>query len=220
MNVNPHIANFQKNFLRRCPVLRPCAVYIVIAQGGSLWYDREKRREGGVLLVYTQAIEGAAERRLFEDVYRTCCGRMLALARRRLSAQADAEDAVQQSFLALAERFSRLAKLPETQLEAYLVVTVERKCIDILRQQARRDGAPFDETAALVTPPLCGEPVADAMGRLSPRYREALLLRYGRGYSARETAALMDISPAAGQKLLQRAKAALRAELEKEDVTV
>ena len=179
-----------------------------MTQGGRLCYDEcNKLQGGGRLTVCMTALESAEERRLFEDVYRACCGRMLALARRRLSAQADAEDAVQQSFLALAERFSRLVKLPETQLEAYLVVTVERKCIDILRQQARRDGAPFDETA-------------DAMGRLSPRYREALLLRYGCGYSARETAALMDMSYGAGQKLQQRAKAALRQELEKEGVTV
>lgn len=57
------------------------------------------------MTVCMTALESAEERRLFEDVYRACCGRMLALARRRLSAQADAEDAVQQSFLALAERF-------------------------------------------------------------------------------------------------------------------
>ena len=208
-------------FSSPCPLRRGCGVYIVMAQGGRLCYDEcSKLRGGGRLTVCITALESAEERRLFEDVYRACCGRMLALARRRLSAQADAEDAVQQSFLALAEHFSRLAKLPKTQLEAYLVVTVERKCIDILRQQARRDGAPFDETAALVTPPPCGEPVADAMGRLSPRYREALLLRYGCGYSARETAALMDMSYGAGQKLQQRAKAALRQELEKEGVTV
>ena len=156
------------------------------------------------MTVCMTALESAEERRLFEDVYRACCGRMLALARRRLSAQADAEDAVQQSFLALAERFSRLAKLPETQLEAYLVVTVERKCIDILRQQARRDGVPFDENTVLVTPPPCGDPVADAMGRLPPRCREALLLRYGCGYSTRETASLLELSFAAAQKLLQR----------------
>ena len=177
-----------------------------MTQGGRLCYDEcNKLRGGGRLTVCMTALESAEERRLFEDVYRACCGRMLALARRRLSAQADAEDAVQQSFLALAERFSRLAKLPETQLEAYLVVTVERKCIDILRQQARRDGAPFDETAALVTPPPC---------------REALLLRYGCGYSTRETASLLELSFAAAQKLLQRAKAALRQELEKEGLTV
>ena len=57
------------------------------------------------MTVCMTALESAEERRLFEDVYRAYCGRMLALARRRLSTQADAEDAVQQSFLALAERF-------------------------------------------------------------------------------------------------------------------
>ena len=192
-----------------------------MTQGGRLCYDEcNKLRGGGRLTVCMTALESAEERRLFEDVYRACCGRMLALARRRLSTQADAEDAVQQSFLALAEHFSRLAKLPETQLEAYLVVTVERKCIDILRQQARRDGVPFDENTVLVTPPPCGDPVADAMGRLPPRCREALLLRYGCGYSTRETASLLELSFAAAQKLLQRAKAALRQELEKEGLTV
>ena len=161
------------------------------------------------MTVCMTALESAEERRLFEDVYRACCGRMLALARRRLSAQADAEDAVQQSFLALAERFSRLAKLPETQLEAYLVVTVERKCIDILRQQARRDGVPFDENTVLVTPPPCGDPVADAMGRLPPRCREALLLRYGCGYSARETAVQQGARRQSRRRMWQRTAAAL-----------
>lgn len=192
-----------------------------MTQGGRLCYDEcNKLQGGGRLTVCMTALESAEERRLFEDVYRACCGRMLALARRRLSAQADAEDAVQQSFLALAEHFSRLCRLPRPQLEAYLVVTVERKCIDILRQQARRDGVPFDENTVLVTPPPCGDPVADAMGRLPPRCREALLLRYGCGYSTRETASLLELSFAAAQKLLQRAKAALRQELEKEGLTV
>ena len=79
---------------------------------------------------------------------------------------------------------------------------------------------PFDENTFLVTPPPCGDPVADAMGRLPPRCREALLLRYGCGYSTRETASLLELSFAAAQKHLQRAKAALRQELEKEGLTV
>lgn len=192
-----------------------------MTQGGRLCYDEcNKLRGGGRLTVCMTALESAEERRLFEDVYRACRGRLLALARRRLSAQADAEDAVHQAFLALAEHFPRLCRLPRPQLEAYLVVVTERKCIDCLRQQARRDGVPFDENTVLVTPPPCGDPVADAMGRLPPRCREALLLRYGCGYSTRETAALMDMSYGAGQKLQQRAKAALRQELEKEGLTV
>ena len=165
-----------------------------MTQGGRLCYDEcNKLRGGGRLTVCMTALESAEERRLFEDVYRACCGRMLALARRRLSAQADAEDAVQQSFLALAERFSRLAKLPETQLEAYLVVTVERKCIDILRQQARRDGVPFDENSRSGHATALRRPGGRRYGAAcAPRCREALLLRYGCGYTTRETAALLE----------------------------
>ena len=172
------------------------------------------------MLLYTQTIGDTQQRRLFEDVYTAYRGRMLTLARRKLHSPEDAEDAVHQAFLSLAEHFDRLAALPCTELEAYLTVVVERKCIDLLRQQSRLSGTPFDETIPLVTPAPCGDALADAMGRLPPRYREALLLRYGCGYSARETAALMDMSYGAGQKLQQRAKAALRQELEKEGLTV
>ena len=172
------------------------------------------------MLVYMQTLEGAARRQRFEAVYTAYQGRLLALVRRYLPAREDAEDAVQQAFLAVAERFDRLEHLPPPELEAYLVVTAERKAIDILRHQAKRGGVPFDENTPLVTPAPCGNSLADAMGRLPPRYREALLLRYGCGYSARETAALMDMSYGAGQKLQQRAKAALRQELEKEGLTV
>lgn len=176
------------------------------------------------MLPCIQTIEDPQERLLFADVYAAYAGRMLALARQKLHAPADAEDAVHQAFLSLAEHFSHLSRLPRPQLEAYLVVVTERKCIDLLRRTARLDGAPFDEETALVSPPPSGEPVADAMARLSPRFsprfRQALLLRYAFGYSTRETASLLDLSFAAAQKLLQRAKAALRIELEKEGISV
>ena len=172
------------------------------------------------MLVYTQAIEGAAGKHLFEEVYAAYCGRLLTLAHRRLPERQDAEDAAHQAFLALAEHFDRLSRLPRQQLEAYLVVVVERKAIDILRHQARQSGIPFDENIPLVTPAPCGSPLADAMSRLPPRCREALLLRYGYGYSTRETASLLGLSVAAAQKALQRAKQALQAELEQEEATV
>lgn len=168
------------------------------------------------MILYTQMIETEGEKRLFEEAYTAYCGRMLALARQRLSSAADAEDAVHQAFLSLAERFSHLACLPRTQLEAYLVVVVERKCIDILRQRARQSDMPFCEEFSLFAPPPSGNTVADAMGKLNPRYREALLLRYGCGYSTAETAQLLHLSRGAAQKLLQRAKGALRERLEKE----
>ena len=167
-----------------------------------------------------QALEGSARRQRFEAVYTAYQGRLLALVRRYLPAREDAEDAVQQAFLAVAERFDRLEQLPPAELEAYLVVTAERKAIDILRHQAKRCCVPFDEKTPLVTPAPCGSPLADAMCRLPPRYREALLLQYGCGYDTRETAALLGLSVAAAQKTMQRAKRALQKELEKEEAEV
>ena len=164
-------------------------------------------------------VEGPEEQSKFRALAARYERLMFHVARQILPNEQDAEDAVHQAFLALAEHFDRLSRLPRQQLEAYLVVVTERKCIDLLRQQSRRTGVPFDEAMAAVTPP-CGSPVANAMGHLSPRYREALLLRYGCGYSVGETAKLLEVSYAAGQKLLQRAKEALRAELEKEEVEV
>lgn len=46
------------------------------------------------MLLYTQTIGDAQQRRLFEDVYTAYRGRMLALARRKLRSPEDAEDAV------------------------------------------------------------------------------------------------------------------------------
>lgn len=73
---------------------------------------------------------------------------------------------------------------------------------------------------SISSPSKYANAVFSPMGRLPPRCREALLLRYGCGYSTRETASLLELSFAAAQKLLQRAKAALRQELEKEGLTV
>ena len=171
------------------------------------------------MLLYIQAIGDVRQKRLFEEVYTAYRGRMLTLARRKLRTPEDAEDAVHQAFLSLAEHFDRLARLPRSELEAYLTVVVERKCIDILRQQARLSGTPFDETLPLVAPPPLGDTLPDAMGRLPPRCREALLLRYACGYSTRETAILLELSLAAAQKLLYRARDALRKELEKEAIS-
>lgn len=172
------------------------------------------------MFVYTQVIEDGEKKRLFQEVYLSYRGRMLTLARQMLKNHDDAEDAVHQAFLSIAEGFARLSRLPRIQLEAYLVVVVERKCIDVLRRRAQQRGTPFDEGVTLIAPQESGNVVADAMKRLSPRYREALLLRYGCGYSTRETAQLLYMSHGAVQKLLQRAKAALRAELEREEMEI
>jgi RNA polymerase sigma-70 factor (ECF subfamily) len=55
--------------------------------------------------------------------------------------------------------------------------------------------------------------VEQAIGRLPPKQRTAVVLRYYEGLSGRETAAAMGTSLKAVQRLLARARAALEARL-------
>ena len=74
--------------------------------------------------------------------------------------------------------------------------------------------------AAGVPAPYEGENVlAGCILQLSARYREALLLRYGYGYSLRETADLMGVTVSAATQIIHRAKIKLRTLYEKEERT-
>jgi RNA polymerase sigma-70 factor, ECF subfamily len=57
--------------------------------------------------------------------------------------------------------------------------------------------------------------LVEAVGRLPVRQRAVIMLRDIEGYSSDETCSLMDISPANQRVLLHRARAAVRAELER-----
>jgi RNA polymerase sigma-70 factor (ECF subfamily) len=57
--------------------------------------------------------------------------------------------------------------------------------------------------------------LADAIERLPARQRAVITLRDIEGYTSEETCSLMDISPANQRLLLHRARATLRAELER-----
>lgn len=76
----------------------------------------------------------------------------------------------------------------------------------------------FEETTyGLPLPPPGDHGLADAMAALPAQYREVLLLRYEHGYAVREIAPMLGVKQDAVQKLLWRAKAALRKKLDEED---
>ena len=58
--------------------------------------------------------------------------------------------------------------------------------------------------------------LAALMGRLPARYREALLLRFDIGFTTKEVAKLMKITPVNAEKLLWRAKRELQKLIEEE----
>ena len=167
-----------------------------------------------MLSYYFQTIESEEDKSKFERIYYRYRKLMFHVAMKILNNDADAEDAVHQAFVSVIENLNK-AGVPESpETKCYVVTIAERKAIDILRARQKVVSLDYDETArGLEIPPPDASELADAMARLPARYREILLLRYRNGYSAAELGKVLNIKPGSVQRLLWRAKEALRKNL-------
>lgn len=157
----------------------------------------------------------AADR--FERLYRAYRGLMFYTANTILQDEQDAEDAVQQAFLKIADHMDKVGDPDSPRTRAFLVTIAENKAIDLYRKRKRRQTVELSEELPGL-PVVCeGENQLTAcILKLPARYREAILLRYHQGYSVKEMAAVLGLSLSAASKLDQRAKTRLRELYEKE----
>jgi len=143
--------------------------------------------------------------------------RLASLAYRLLGSAADAEDAVQDTFLHWQAADRTRIKVPE----AWLTKVVTNLCLDRLRSaQARRERS---AGAWLPEPLLDGDPmlgpadtfeqresvslaVLTLMERLSPPERAVYVLREAFSHSHTEIAQILDVTEAASQQHLHRAR--------------
>ncbi|WP_314172512.1 sigma-70 family RNA polymerase sigma factor [Streptomyces winkii] len=143
--------------------------------------------------------------------------RLASLAYRLTGSAADAEDAVQDAFLHWQAADRQRIRVPE----AWLTKVVTNLCLDRLRSaQARRERS---AGAWLPEPLLDGDPMLDPadtieqresvslavltlMERLSPVERAVYVLREAFSYGHAEIAGILDITEAASQQHLHRAR--------------
>lgn len=151
-------------------------------------------------------------------LYETYRSLMFYVANQILRNDQDAEDAVHDAFLAIAENIKKFSRLERHKTKAFIVTIVENKAIDLYRRKARRSEAPLDETLGISPSLEGGSGLTECILRLPGRYREFFRLKYQMGYSTREIAALMGISWPAARKLEQRAKDKLRQLCEEEEI--
>ena len=141
------------------------------------------------MLIYLQMIESEEDKSKFEALYNQYKQAMYAAAYRVVKNQYDAEDAVHQAFLSLIKNLDKIKPVDCPETRSYVVITSENKAIGL----------------------------ADAMAKLPARYREVLLLRFDNGFSTREIAKMMGTNEGNMQKLIWRAKEALRKQLDKDN---
>lgn len=173
------------------------------------------------MLIYLQMLGTDRDKTKFEQIYNTYHGLMFHVASKILQDDRDAEDAVHQAFMAILKNFEKISQVKCPETRSLVVIIVERKSIDLLRARRRSPTAELDEDICGYEIPRPGDGgLADAMARLPARYREVLLLHYDSGYSTREIAMFFDMKRSSVQKLLWRAREALRKELEQEGISV
>ncbi|ANS62498.1 ECF subfamily RNA polymerase sigma factor [Streptomyces lincolnensis] len=157
------------------------------------------------------------------DRFEASRGRLASLAYRLLGSAADAEDAVQDTFLRWQAADRERVEVPE----AWLTKVVTNLCLDRLRSaRARHERA---AGAWLPEPLLEGDPmlgpadtfeqresvslaVLTLMERLSPVERAAYVLREAFSYSHAEIAGILDITESASQQHVHRARRRVTAE--------
>ena len=150
------------------------------------------------------------QRRKFEVIYRTHRQMMYGVAFKILKNRTDAEDAVSQALVSIAENISKIFEIDCPKTRSYIVTIIESKSIDILRKRKRHPEFPYGDVFEGLTVDYEGSnTMAYCLAKLQPEYRNVLLLKYSHGYTTPEIAQMMNIKLSYAYKLEQRAKAKL-----------
>lgn len=163
------------------------------------------------MLIYLQTIETPEEKSKFEQLYLEYKGLMFHVAYNILHNEQDAEDAVHQAFVKIAENIKKIDDPMCPKTHSYVVTIVENKAIDQYRKlQKHKNVELIDDIQGMDVRYDGDNDLTKCILKLSARYREMILLRYHHGYSVREIANMMGISLVAAVKLDQRAKRKLK----------
>ena len=162
------------------------------------------------MLVYLQMIETEEDSSKFEAIYREYRDLLLFLADRRLRNPQDAEDAVHEVFVKLAENIRRIEPV-SARTKRLVTVMLENTMTDLLRRKSRHPDTELADEPEQPGPEEEGSLLEDCILRLPERQRAVIWLKYDQGHSLREVAKLLGISLANAQKLDQRAKKKLEA---------
>lgn len=159
------------------------------------------------MFIYLMMIDSPEDQSKFEKVYHTYKGLMYHTAYKILNNEEDAEDAVHNAFVKIAENISKIGEPVCPKTKVYVVTIVENKAIDLYRANQRRHNVAYiDEISAISVEDSKVHGLAACMAKLSPRYRQVILLKYYEGFSCREIAKQLNITEANAIKLDQRAK--------------
>lgn len=168
------------------------------------------RAEAQLIAAATRGDAGA-----LSSLLSVCQPDLKRFARRTCASSEDAEDAVQ---IALWQLYRKVGALRTVATFAtWLFRIVERECYRLYRGRGKTEDldelAPAEQPSAPTLPTDLRLDLVSALERLSPAYREVLLLRDVHELTAPEVAAQLGLSLEAVKSRLHRARAQVREQL-------
>jgi len=152
-------------------------------------------------------IEDPIERSKFEELVTYYLDYMLRVAEDLLGHPQDAEDAVQEALLSLAESIHKVDKIDSTRTRSLVTLITERRAITLYHRKNRLQPEEVMEAAYDLAESFDhAQQLSEAMATMPSRYRAILLLKYYHGYSIKECARELELTPQTAGKLEQRAK--------------
>lgn len=166
---------------------------------------------------FLEILEREEDRRAFTTLYEENHIRMEQVAMRILKDQADAEDALQNAFLQIIRHFEEIYKIPCDKLPFWCISIVKNEALTILRKKKRLvflGDLPNMEIAAEAVTNYTD--LVQLFVKLPDTYRAVLEMKLLLGYSEKEIAQRLGISPSAVGTRIFRGKALLREIIGKE----
>ena len=161
-----------------------------------------------------------------EAIFQSHHGLVFRVAYRVTGDASDAEDVLQTVFLRLVRRPPEADRVRG--LESYLYRSAVNTALDVLRAKSKRSNVPLDESSLALASGATSSPdralrsteirtwLRRAIGRLSPRSAEILVLRFFEGRDNQEIARVLETTPATVAVTLHRTRERLHREFRAE----
>lgn len=159
------------------------------------------------MLMVSMMIDSPEERSKLEKIYLAYNRLMYQTAYEVLHSREDAEDAVHNALLKIAENISKVDTPISSKARNYVVTITMNKAIDLYRANQRKKNMLYrDEVFDSVIEEMGLSELATCMAKLPSRYRQVIVLKYYYGLSHKEIGKKLRITEANASKLIQRAK--------------
>ena len=179
-----------------------------------------------MLLFYLSLLDTEEEKEKFRTIYEQYHRPMLQYALKILRHQEDAEDAVQTTFEKLIKILETIQEPVSSDTKTLIMVILRNTCRDLWRQKKYR----FAESLDQISPGelssgvnyfenLEVQQLYDAIGKLSAKEQELLLLKWYHDLSNDHIAKILNISYTNASKRIERTRAKLKTILEEEQLT-